>query len=457
FMFLGHSVIDIGKLSAKGDIGFFIGYSANFVSYKVYNWRTKKNMETVNVTFDELSAMAFEQNSSRPGLQSQTSRQISSEHELTYAPSTTTPQIPSERDLDSTPAPTNYSNTLVSSHNVDAPSQHHDQHQRNLTLSPTVSAADNVSNTVFEEDLFVNPFATPSTKSVVSSTQYQVIGEPSRPVLTRNQLKTDGDMCIYALTVSIMEPNPVKEAFTNPAWIESMQEELHHFIRLDVKEAMTDPAWIDSMQEELLQFKRLDVWVLVSASDNISPLTLKWLFKNKHDEEQMVIRNKSRLVMRGYRQEEGINFDESFTSVARMEAIRIFLAYAAHKSFSVFQMDVKTAFLQGSLKEDVFELTGFLDADYAGCKDTFKSTSGRAQFLGEKLLTDYGYYFDKILIYCDLKSAIAISCNPVRDSKMKHIAVRYHFIKEHVEKVMMEILLEPTSSKLLVGDVGDPI
>nr|GEZ95648.1 retrovirus-related Pol polyprotein from transposon TNT 1-94 [Tanacetum cinerariifolium] len=148
-------------------------------------------------------------------------------------------------------------------------------------------------------------------------------------------------MCMYALTGSTMESK-------------------------NVKEAMTDPVWIDSMQEELLQFKRLDVWVLVPAQDNISPLTLKWLFKNKHDEEQTIIRNKSRLVVRGYRQEEGINFEESFTLVARMEAFRIFLAYAAHKSFIVFQMDVKTAFLHGSLKEDVYvcQPEGFIDADH---------------------------------------------------------------------------------------------
>nr|GFD28193.1 retrovirus-related Pol polyprotein from transposon TNT 1-94 [Tanacetum cinerariifolium] len=73
--------------------------------------------------------------------------------------------------------------------------------------------------------------------------------------------------------------------------------------------------------------------------------SLKWIFKNKHDEEQTVIRNKSRLVVRGYRQEEGLDFEESFASIIRMEAIRIFLAYAAHKSFTMFQMDVKTAFL----------------------------------------------------------------------------------------------------------------
>ncbi|GJW96926.1 retrovirus-related pol polyprotein from transposon TNT 1-94 [Tanacetum coccineum] len=111
----------------------------------------------------------------------------------------------------------------------------------------------------------------------------QVIGEPSRPVLTRNKLQTDGDMCIYALIVSTMKPR-------------------------NIKEAMTDPAWIDSMQEELLQFKRVDVWVLVSPPDNINPLTLKW-FKNKLDEENMVIRNKTRLVVRGYHRKEGIDFD----------------------------------------------------------------------------------------------------------------------------------------------------
>nr|GFB21646.1 hypothetical protein [Tanacetum cinerariifolium] len=140
----------------------------------------------------------------------------------------------------------------------------------------------------------------------------------------------------YALTVSTMEPK-------------------------NVKEAMTDPAWIESMQEELLQFKRMDVWALVPILDNILPLNLKWIFKNKHDEEQTVIRNKSRLVVRGYHQEEGLDFEESFAPVARMEAIRIFLAYAAHKSFTVFEMDVKTAFLHGSLKEDVASSVQRLD------------------------------------------------------------------------------------------------
>nr|GEW15680.1 reverse transcriptase domain-containing protein [Tanacetum cinerariifolium] len=488
---------------------------------------------------------------------------------------------------------------------------------------------------------FGNPFANSSTNATASSSSQnvdpsnmhtfyqpyphefqwtkdhpleQVIGEPSRPVLIRNQLRSDGDTCMYALTMSTMEPK-------------------------NVKEAMTDPAWIDSMQEELLQFKRLDLWVLVPAPDNISPFTLKWLFKNKHDEEQTVIRKKSRLVVRGYREEERIDSEESFTLVARMEAIRIFLAYAAHKSFMVFQMDVKTAFLHGSLKKDVynhffkgtidptlfirrfqddilvvqvyvydiiigsthpryiqlfsdlmksrfemsmmgemtfflglqvnqspcgifinqskyvleilnkyemescdpvgtpmeikdkldldlngtpvdatkyrsmigalmyltssrpdivhatclcaryqakptethlkevkmifhylrgtvntglwytkdsgFELTGFSDADYAGCKDTFKSTSGGAQFLAEKLVSWSSRKQDCMALstaeaeYVSLSAcSIAISCNPIQHSRTKHIAVRYHFIKEHVEKGTIELYFVKTDYQL---------
>nr|GFA20405.1 integrase, catalytic region, zinc finger, CCHC-type, peptidase aspartic, catalytic [Tanacetum cinerariifolium] len=148
----------------------------------VYNRRTRKIMETMNVTFNELSAIDFEQNSSRPELQSMTSGQISSELKLTYAPSTITPQRPSKRDLDILFNPLHNETgrnslshsccTGVSSQNVDATSQQHAQQQRNLITSPTASAADNVSNVGFEGGLFVNPFGTPSTESVVSSTQY---------------------------------------------------------------------------------------------------------------------------------------------------------------------------------------------------------------------------------------------------------------------------------------------
>ncbi|GJS15517.1 retrovirus-related pol polyprotein from transposon TNT 1-94 [Tanacetum coccineum] len=337
---------DIGKLGAKGDIGFFIGYSANSYTYRVYNRRTKKIMETMNVTFDELSAMAFEQSSSKPGLQSMTFGQISSGLDLTYAPSTITTQQPTERELDllfeamyddyiggqpsatprttptaqapqvpqtptastttadTAPTPTisssqatNIPNTSQDVDELELQQQHVQQQVNQSPLHPEI-VAENVPNAMLDGNTFGNPFAPPSISAAESSSSHYV--DPSNMHIT-------------------MEPS-------------------------NVKEAMTDPAWIESMQEELLQFKRLDVWVLVPAPDNIKPLTLKW----------------------GYRQEEGIDFKESFALVARMEAIRIFLAYDAHKLFTMFQMDVKTAFFHGTLKEDVYmyQPEGFIDVDH---------------------------------------------------------------------------------------------
>ncbi|GJS93252.1 retrovirus-related pol polyprotein from transposon TNT 1-94 [Tanacetum coccineum] len=148
-------------------------------------------------------------------------------------------------------------------------------------------------------------------------------------------------------------------------------------------------------------------------------IKLKWLWKNKKDEDQTVIRNKARLVAKGYAQKRVIDFEEFFAPVARLEAVRIFVAYAAYKSFPIYQMDVKTAFLNGPLKEEVYvaQPEGFVDPDHpekvyllrkalyglkqapracifrrdhAGCLDTRKSTSGGIQVLGDKLVVRLG-------------------------------------------------------------------
>ncbi|GKA08813.1 retrovirus-related pol polyprotein from transposon TNT 1-94 [Tanacetum coccineum] len=140
---------------------------------------------------------------------------------------------------------------------------------------------------------------------------------------------TDLEMCMFALNVSTVEPKNIKEAMANSAWIEAMQDELH-------------------------QFDRLQVWEHVDKPFGKTVIKLKLLWKNKKDEDQTVIRNKVRLVAKGYAQEKGIDFEESFAPVARLEAVRIFVAYAAHKSFPIYQMDVKTTFLNGRLKEEVY-------------------------------------------------------------------------------------------------------
>ncbi|GKB84092.1 retrovirus-related pol polyprotein from transposon TNT 1-94 [Tanacetum coccineum] len=134
----------------------------------------------------------------------------------------------------------------------------------------------------------------------------------------------------------------------------------------NVAEALKDVDWVSAMQDELDQFARLKVWRLVPRPEGKTIIKTKWIFKNKKDESSLVIQNKARLVAVGYCQQEGIDYDETFAPVARIEAIRLFLAYAAHKDFTVFQMDVKTAFLNGILKEEVYvgQPPGFVSKQY---------------------------------------------------------------------------------------------
>ncbi|GJR42580.1 retrovirus-related pol polyprotein from transposon TNT 1-94 [Tanacetum coccineum] len=453
------------------------------------------------------------------------------------------------------------------------------------------------------------------------------MNNPSRPVSTRKQLATDALWCFYNSVLSKVEPKNFKSAVTEDCWFQAMQDEIH-------------------------EFDRLDVWELVPPPDCAMIIALKWIYKVKLDEYGDVLKNKARLVAKGYRQEEGLDFEESFAPVARLEAIRIFLANAASKNMTVYQMDVKTAFLNGELKEVVYvsqlegfvdpdrphhvyrlkkslyglkqapracskfqmsmmgqisfflglqisqnprgifinqskyaneilkkfdlhksdpvdtpmvertklgedlsgipvdqtqyrsmigslmyltasrpdlvfavcmcaryqsmptkkhleavkrvfrylqgtinmglwyskdtamALTAYADADHAGCQDTRRSTSGSAQFLGDKLvswsskkqtstsissteaeyiamsgccaqilwmrsqLSDYGFAYNHIPLYCDNKSAIALCCNNIQYSRSKHIDIRHHFIREQVEKGVVELYFVRTGYQL---------
>nr|GEW01744.1 hypothetical protein [Tanacetum cinerariifolium] len=320
-------------------------------------------------------------------------------------------------------------------------------------------------------------------------------------------------------------------------------------------------------QEEGIDFEEsfAPVWELVPHPDKVMVITLKWIYKVKLNELGGILKNKARLVALGYRQEEGIDFEESFAPVARLEAIQIFLAYAAHKNMVVYQMDVKTAFLNGNLREEVYvsqpdgfvdqdnpnnvgifiyqskyaleslkkygfescdpvdtpmvekskldedkegkaidpshyrgmigtliylivsrhdlqfaicmcaqyqarptkkhvhevkrifrylrgivhrglwylkdssvALTAFADADHAGCQDTHRRCCAQILWMRSQL-SDYGIGFNKIPMYCDNKSAIALCCNNVQHSRSKHIDIRYHFIKEQVENGVIEL------------------
>nr|GEV86607.1 hypothetical protein [Tanacetum cinerariifolium] len=119
-----------------------------------------------------------------------------------------------------------------------------------------------------------------------------------------------------------------------------------------VAQALEDPSWVDAMQEEMQQFKFQNVWVLIDLLAGKYASGTKWILKNKRDVRGIVVRNKARLIAQGHRQEEGIDYDEVFALVARIEAIRLFLAFASYMGFMVYQMDVKTAFLYGRIDEE---------------------------------------------------------------------------------------------------------
>nr|GEV89515.1 ribonuclease H-like domain-containing protein [Tanacetum cinerariifolium] len=545
---------NLDKMKEKGDVCIFVGYSTQSRAYRVFNKRTRVIVKTIHVNFDELpqmasdhvssdlvpkcKRMALENDSLSPGPQCQenvphvagtvtTSNELDLLFSLMFAELLNgTTQVVSKSFTEST---------------ADAPNQHQQQNITPLTnqttheptcqvitQAPTVTFTENINqadmvdeNAQVENDEFINIFCT----------SVQDRGETSS-LRTRRQLESDGEMCMFALTVSRTEPKNIKEAMAGFAWIKSMQEEPH-------------------------QFDRLDVWELVDR-----PL------------------------------------------FARLEDVRLFIAYAAHKSFTVYQMDVKTAFLYGPLKEELyvnqpdgfvdpyhpdnvyrlkkalyglkqapracvgtpmamkhldadlsetpvdqtkyrsmvgalmylttsrpdivhakfycaryqvkltdkhltavkrifrylkdtinmglwypkdigFELTAFSYSDHAGCLNSRKSTSGGIQFLGgyklvscsskkqdctsmssaeaeyvslsvccaqvlwmRTQLTDYGFHFDKIPMNCDSKATIAISCNPVHHSRTKHIDVRYYFIKEKVEKGIVELFFVKTEYQL---------
>ncbi|GJU19717.1 retrovirus-related pol polyprotein from transposon TNT 1-94 [Tanacetum coccineum] len=652
-------------------------YSTQSRAYRVFIKRTRVLVETIHVNFDELPQMTSVQSSS--DLAPQCLEMALEQDSLSPAPQSqdnvpqTVETVTTSNELDLLFSPMfdelfNGSSLVVSKSSAVPTDDARDNRQQQDTTpsTSTIVAADSPplnipstpapaksqdENVQLEEDEFVNIFSTPVLNQGETSSRYvdssnmhtfyqqhpsehrwtkdypleQVIGNPSRSIRTRKLLETDGEMCMFALTVS--------------------QTKLKN-----IKEAMADSAWIEAMQEELYQFDRLDT----------------------------LIRNKACVVAKGYSQHEGIDFEESFSPVARLEAVRLFIAYVAHKSFPIYQMDVKTAFLNGPLKEEVyvnqpegfidphhpdkvyrlkkalyglkqaprawydelsnflvskgfskgsidptlfitkhgedillvqiyvddiifgstnpklskrfeklmhnkfemsmmgelkfflgiqihqsprgifinqakyaqeilikhgmtscdsigtpmatkhldadlsgtpvdqtkyrsmvgalmyltasrpdivhatcycaryqarptekhltavkrifrylkntinmglwypkdtgFELTAFSDSDHAGCLDSRKSTSGGIQFLGvlwlRTQLTDYGFHFDKIPMYCDSKAAIAISCNPVQHSRTKHIDVRYHFIKEQVEKGIVELFFVGTEYQL---------
>nr|GEX08391.1 hypothetical protein [Tanacetum cinerariifolium] len=192
-------------------------------------------------------------------------------------------------------------------------------------------------------DLANSPVSTSIDQDASSTKDHliaNVIRDPSRSISIRKQIKIDAMWCYFDAFLTSIEPKKFKQA-------------------------MTEPSWLDAIQEEIHEFKRLQVREFVPCPDKVFLIKLKWIYNVKTDKFGGALKNKARLVAQGFRKAKGINFKESFAFFARIEATLIFVANSAHKMMTVFQMDVKMAFLNGELKEEVYvsQPKGFVNQD----------------------------------------------------------------------------------------------
>nr|GEX53411.1 retrovirus-related Pol polyprotein from transposon TNT 1-94 [Tanacetum cinerariifolium] len=470
---------NLDKMKEKGDACIFVGYYTQSKAYRVFNKRARVIVETIHVNFDELPQMA-------------------SNHLVSKSSAVTTVDAPNQRQQQNI--------TPLNNHSTPDPTC------QVLTQAPTDTSTENINqakmnaeNAQVADDDFINIFCTP----------VQDRGETSSRYVNSSNMHT------------FYQHRPSEHRWTKDHPLEQV---------------IGNPSQ---------SFDRLDVWELVDI------LLCKNVIRNKsHDEENTVIRNKSRLVAKEYAQKEGVDFEESFAPVARLEAVRLFIAYVAHKSFTVYQMDIKTTFLYGSLKEEVYvnQLDGFVDPYHPekvyrlkkalyGLKQAPKAwydklstflinQSPRGIFINQakyaqEILIKHGmtlcdsvgtlmatkhldvdlsgtpidqtkyhsmvralmyltasgpdivhatcccaryqakpiekhliavkrifrsqnmdFTLIKIHMYCDSKAAIAISCNPVQHSRTKNIDVKYHFIKEKVDKGFVELFFVGTEYQL---------
>nr|GEY93083.1 hypothetical protein [Tanacetum cinerariifolium] len=350
--------------------------------------------------------------------------------------------------------------------------------------TPTyVHAEENNDNQAEEEHLpddeFTNPFCA-LTQEVAESSSHnieQVRRNPSRPVQTRRQLATNPEMYMFALTVSTAELKNIKEALADSAWIEAMQKELHQFDRLQEKGIDFEESFCSSCSlRSCLDFYRIcstQVFSnLLDGHENNGPLkeeakyALEILHKHGMDKGQSIgtpMDTKPKL-----------DADLSGNPIDQTD-------YRSKIGSFMYLTSSRPDIVQGGSS---FGLTAFSDADHVGCINSRKSTSRGIQFLGDKLvswmskkqnyitmssaeaeyvalsascaqvmwmrtqLQDYGFNYNKIPLYCDSQSAIAILCNPVQHSHTKHIHTRYHFIKEQVENSIIELYFFRTEYQL---------
>ncbi|GKB04722.1 putative ribonuclease H-like domain-containing protein [Tanacetum coccineum] len=326
----------LGKFDGKSDEGFFVGYSLNSKAFRVYNIRTRKVEENLHIRFLEDKpiiagdGLKFSKDSPDAGFKPSKEEEKKDAEDLENAdsevPNTEKPRVNQEQD-----ANVNSTNKI----NI---------------VSPTVNAA-GIEDNVVDENIV-----------------YGCNDDPNMPNLEEIVYSDDDDVGaevdITNLDTHILV-SPIPSTRIHKDYpVEQIIGDIHSAPQTRrMTKSVTNH---EAMQDELLQFKLQKVWTLVDLPYGKRAIGTKCVYRNKKDERGIVIRNKARLVAHGYTQEEGIDSNEVFALVARIEAIRLFLAYASFKDFVVYQMDVKSAFLYGKIEEEVYvcQPPGFKDLEF---------------------------------------------------------------------------------------------
>ncbi|GJX55058.1 putative ribonuclease H-like domain-containing protein [Tanacetum coccineum] len=353
------------------DLSFFHVFGA--LCYSTNNSENLGKLQPKDdIDFDELTTMASEHSSPGPVLHEMTPVTISSR--LVPNPPPSTPFVPPSRTYWDILFQTLFDELLNPPSNFDYPTPEFIALIAEVVASEPAASTDSTSSTTIDQDA-----PSPSNLQTTPETQYPVIPndveEDNRdldvahmnndsffgiPIL-KNNSEASSSLDVIPTIVHTVAPN--SEHITK--WTKDHPLDNIIVKPKNYKDALTQACWIESMQEELNEFEPLEVWELVPHPDKVMVITLKLMYKVKLDELGGILKNKARLVAYGYHQEEGIDFKKSFAPVARLDAIQIFLTYATHMNLIVYQMDVKTAFLNGILREEIYvsQPDGFVDQD----------------------------------------------------------------------------------------------
>nr|GEX45462.1 hypothetical protein [Tanacetum cinerariifolium] len=386
----------LGEFDAKGDEGYFVGYSMSSKAFRVFNKRTKKAEENLHVDF--LENKLIEKGAGPNWLFDIDTLTNSMNYVPVVVTGTSSTNISGTKDA----ASQGVKKDVSSLRYIALPNWFHEAHMEssnndaqdacnadtpessgisNLTATLKIPAADQMESLTVESAiptvslpvptacLDTSPGTTSGSRLILKEVIQEETPSLDNVLTLSNQFEdtigveadlSNMESSIPASptpTLRIHKDHPKSQIIglvDTPVQTRHKSKETEEHKPKKIFDALKDPSWVEVIQEELLQFKIQNVWILVDCPKGVRPIGTKWVLKNKKDERGIVIRNKARLVAQGHTQEEGIDYEEVFAPVARIEAIRLFLAYASFMGFTVYQMDVKGAFLYGTIDEEVY-------------------------------------------------------------------------------------------------------